>query len=108
MLEPIRSGRKLGELQHGFTHAQQIDAHSTARAAASIAARSPAAIRASSTRAPPMPTNAAPAARYAPTFPGSTPPVGQNATPGNTLTSALTWLGPPTDDAGNTFTTSAP
>ena len=57
---------KLVELQHRLAHAQQIDRHGAAitwRAAASIAARSPAAMRRSSTSAPPMPTNAAPAAR---------------------------------------------
>ena len=39
---------------------------------------------------------------------GSTPPVGQNATSGSTLRSARICAGPPTEEAGNTFTTSAP
>src|SRR5262249_43473920 len=62
----VRLQRQLIEFQHGLAHAQQIDRHAIAitwSAAASIAARSPAAIRRSSTSAPPMPTNAAPAAR---------------------------------------------
>jgi hypothetical protein len=41
-------------------------------------------------------------------LPGSTPPVGQKATPGNTLASALMCPGPPAEDAGKIFTTSAP
>ena len=63
MLGPISTSRQLVELQHRLAHAQQVDAHNTAFAAASIATRSPAAMRFSSTSAPPMPTNAAPAAR---------------------------------------------
>ena len=84
---PVRLRRQLVELQHRLAHAQQIDRHHapapreptswepapgesapgapamTCCAAATIAARSPAAMRRSSTSAPPMPTNAAPAAR---------------------------------------------
>ena len=52
------------EFQHRFADADEFDGHcNTARAASSIAARSPAAMRFSSIRAPPMPTKAAPAAR---------------------------------------------
>ncbi len=58
---------KLGEFEHRLAHAEEGGrAHAaacTAWAAARMAARSPAAIRPSSTRAPPMPTKAAPAAR---------------------------------------------
>src|SRR5262245_17297976 len=36
------------------------------------------------------------------------PPVGQKSTSGKTLRRARTYAGPPTDEAGKTFTTAAP
>ena len=60
----VGADRLLVELQHRLAHADQVDRHGRiACAAAWMASRSPAAMRRSSTSAPPMPTKAAPAAR---------------------------------------------